>query len=48
MALYQRRTPETVEAYPAGEAYAVIKDGAAKIVPKNEFEAQYVPFVPGR
>jgi len=48
MALYQRRNPETVEAYPAGEAYAVITNGMARIVPKTEFERDYIPFVPGR
>jgi len=48
MALYQRKNPEVVEAYPAGEAYAIIRDGAAKIVTKTEFEATYIPFVPGR
>jgi hypothetical protein len=48
MALYQRRTPETVEAYPAGEAYVIIKDERASVISKEEFVKLYVPFPAGR
>lgn len=46
---YVRRNPEIVEAYPTGpDAYAVINDGAAKIVAKAEFEKDWIPFPAGR
>lgn len=46
MALYQRKNPETVEAYPttAGD-YMIIKSGVAVPISKAEFEGQYVPLV---
>jgi hypothetical protein len=49
MALFTPKNPSTVEAFPlsTGGDYVIVINGVATIVPKADFEAQYVPFVQG-